>query len=122
MSRKKYGDEIFKKDLGKIYDQDPIFATGYNMLLQASAIRNGVDPNLVLDYAKFKATRDPGFWEGVQNFFKKEGEPLAGGRKLPTYGLTQPLTQEKQTQQEQQSDIEKRQAGATQTLQEWGIE
>ena len=122
MSRKKYGDAAFKQDLGKIYEQDPVFATGYNMLLQASAIRNGVDPDLVLDYAKFKATRDPYWWEGVQNFFKQEGQPLAGGGKLPTYGLTQPLTEERQTQQEQQSEIEKRQAGASKTLQEWGIE
>lgn len=122
MTRKKYGDQVFKTDLGKLYQQDFIFTTGYNMLLQASAIRNGIDPDLVLKYAEFKATRDPYWWENVQNLFKQEGQKKAGGGEMPTFGITKPYTQEEQKQKETVGEFEKREEAAGETLQSWGIE
>lgn len=122
MSRKKY--EGSTMNLSEVYKKDPIFATGYNMLLQASALRNGIDPNLVMDYVQFKSEKEPGFFGGISDFFSAAGKQIFGGETqgLPTYGVTGAITQEQKTQQQQQTEIEQREKEATGTLQEWGLD
>lgn len=109
-------------DVAKRYADDPLFRLGLTRLLQAEAIQNGKNPQLIQDIVSYEYVKDPGLFQKLGRSLLEPLGMFPG--KVPLYGGTALMTEDKQQLMEQQEQFKVEQEKAAEDaeafMQQWG--